>query len=225
LPQTGVYDGGVSSGKFITFEGLDGSGKTTQVERLATALRAAGRDVVVTREPGGTPIGEQIRAVLLDARTHGLAARAEMALMFASRAQQIQEVIKPALREGKIVLCDRFTDSSEAYQGFGRQLGSDTILEMHRVVCQDFHPDLTLLFVGDVRSDLERARTRNSKDDDRESRFERERSDFFERVARGYEAIAKRETKRVAIIDAKHAIDEVHASVMRAVKERLPQLL
>jgi dTMP kinase len=225
LPQTGVYDGGVSSGKFITFEGLDGSGKTTQVERLATALRAAGRDVVVTREPGGTPIGEQIRAVLLDARTHGLAARAEMALMFASRAQQIHEVIKPALREGKIVLCDRFTDSSEAYQGFGRQLGSDTILEMHRVVCQDFHPDLTLLFVGDVRSDLERARTRNSKDDDRESRFERERSDFFERVARGYEAIAKRETQRVATIDAKHSIEEVHATVVKALKERLPGIV
>jgi dTMP kinase len=210
------------SGKFITFEGLDGSGKTTQLEKLADALRAKGRQVVVTREPGGTPIGEQIRAVLLDARTHGLAARAEMALMFASRAQQIHEVIKPALREGKIVLCDRFTDSSEAYQGFGRQLGSETILEMHRVVCQDLNPDLTLLFVGDVGSQVERARTRNRQDDDREGRFEREQADFFERVARGYEAIAKREPKRVVTIDAKHSIEEVQASVIKAMKERLP---
>jgi len=210
------------SGKFITFEGLDGSGKTTQLEKLADALRAKGRQVVVTREPGGTPIGEQIRAVLLDARTHGLAARAEMALMFASRAQQIHEVIKPALREGKIVLCDRFTDSSEAYQGFGRQLGSETILEMHRVVCQDLNPDLTLLFVGDVGSQVERARTRNRQDDDREGRFEREQADFFERVARGYDAIAKREPKRVVTVDAKHSIEEVQASVIKAMKERLP---
>jgi dTMP kinase len=210
------------SGKFITFEGLDGSGKTTQLEKLAEGLRANGRQVVVTREPGGTPIGEQIRAVLLDARTQGLAARAEMALMFASRAQQIHEVIKPGLREGKIVLCDRFTDSSEAYQGFGRQIGSETILAMHRVVCQDFNPDLTLLFVGDVRSQLERARSRNSQDNDRDGRFEREQADFFERVARGYEAIAKREAKRVVTIDAKHSIEEVHAAVVNVVKERLP---
>jgi dTMP kinase len=211
----------VSSGKFITFEGLDGSGKTTQLEKLAEALRAKGQKVVVTREPGGTPIGEQIRAVLLDARTHGLAARAEMALMFASRAQQIHEVIKPALREGKLVLCDRFTDSSEAYQGFGRQLGSETILDMHRVVCQDLNPDLTLLFVGDV-SHVERARRRNRQDDDREGRFEREQADFFERVARGYDAIAKRETKRVVTIDATPSIEEVHKAVTQAMKERLP---
>lgn len=211
----------MSSGKFITFEGLDGSGKTTQLEKLAEALRAKGQKVVVTREPGGTPIGEQIRAVLLDARTHGLAARAEMALMFASRAQQIHEVIKPALREGKLVLCDRFTDSSEAYQGFGRQLGSETILDMHRVVCQGLNPDLTLLFVGDV-SHVERARRRNRQDDDREGRFEREQADFFERVARGYDAIAKRETKRVVTIDATPSIEEVHKAVTQAMKERLP---
>lgn len=211
-------------GKFITFEGLDGCGKTTQLERLADALRAKGRDVVVTREPGGTPIGEKIRAVLLDSRTEGLAARAEMALMFASRAQQIHQVIKPALREGKIVLCDRFTDSSEAYQGFGRKLGSETILEMHKVVCQEFWPDLTLLFVGDV-AQVERARSRNIKDDDREGRFEREQADFFERVRQGYSGIATRESKRVATIDAHGSIDEVHARVAVVLKDRLPGVL
>jgi dTMP kinase len=213
-----------SRGKFITFEGLDGCGKTTQLERLADVLRAKGRDVIVTREPGGTPIGEKIRAVLLDSRTEGLAARAEMALMFASRAQQIHQVIKPALREGKIVLCDRFTDSSEAYQGFGRQLGSGAILEMHKVVCQDFNPDLTLLFVGDV-AQIERARSRNVRDDDREGRFEREQADFFERVRQGYSAIAMRESNRVATIDAHGSIHEVHSRVASVLKERLPGVL
>lgn len=212
-------------GRFITFEGLDGCGKTTQLEELAGALRKKGRDVLVTREPGGTPIGEKIRAVLLDSRTEGMAARAEMALMFASRAQQIHQVIKPALREGKVVLCDRFTDSSEAYQGFGRQLGSDTILKMHEVVCQEFWPDLTLLFTGDVHAGLERARQRNKSDDDKEGRFEKEQADFFERVRKGYEAIATREQKRVAMIDAQRTIEQVHTSVLNAVRERLPGLL
>src|SRR5438270_11807929 len=114
-------------GVFIPFEGLDGCGKTTQLERLAKALRSEGREVVVTREPGGTPIGEQVRAVLLDSRTKGLAPLAELALMFASRAQQVQQVILPALAAGKVVLCDRFTDSSEAYQGSGRQLGTKAV--------------------------------------------------------------------------------------------------
>jgi dTMP kinase len=204
---------------------LDGSGKTTQLEKLAEAIRSRGSEVVVTREPGGTPIGEEIRKILLDARTHGLAPRTEMALMFASRAQQIQQVIKPALREGKIVLCDRFTDSSEAYQGFGRQLGSQTILDMHRVVCQDFWPDLTILMVGDLDSNLDRARRRNVLQEDKEGRFEREQEDFFRRVAEGYTAIARREMKRVAAIDAKRNIDEVHSDIVNVVKERLPGVL
>jgi dTMP kinase len=148
-----------------------------------------------------------------------------MALMFASRAQQIQQVIKPALREGKIVLCDRFTDSSEAYQGFGRQLGSQTILDMHRVVCQDFWPDLTILMVGDLDSNLDRARRRNVLQEDKEGRFEREQEDFFRRVAEGYTAIARREMKRVAAIDAKRNIDEVHSDIVNVVKERLPGVL
>src|SRR5436309_6613452 len=132
-------------GKFITFEGLDGTGKSTQLRKLATTLRAAGHKVVETREPGGTATGERIRKVLLDSGTAGLSPLAEMALMFASRAQHIAEVIEPALEHGSIVLCDRFTDSTEAYQGGGRKLGSESVLDLHRVLCGNLQPDLTIL--------------------------------------------------------------------------------
>ena len=148
-------------GKFITFEGLDGSGKTTQLERIADFLRQQGIEVVTTREPGGTEIGERIRAVLLDSRTAGLDAYAEMALMFASRAQQIAQVILPALEAGQWVLCDRFTDSTEAYQGGGRQLGSEAVLRCHEVLCRGLWPDLTVLMDTDVSSSVARARRRN----------------------------------------------------------------
>ena len=130
-------------GKFITFEGLDGTGKSTQMRKLAETLRAAGHKVIETREPGGTATGEKIRRVLLDSKTEGLSPMAEMALMFASRAQHIAEVIQPALDRGQIVLCDRFTDSTEAYQGSGRKLGSKAVLELHRILCGDLQPDLT----------------------------------------------------------------------------------
>src|SRR5437899_10219092 len=153
-------------GKFITFEGLDGCGKTTQLEKLAGALKREGQEVVITREPGGTAIGEKVRAVLLDSRTAGLAPLAELALMFASRAQQIHEVILPALEQGKFVLCDRFTDSSEAYQGGGRQLGSEPVLTLHRTLCGGLQPDLTILMDSDVAASVERARRRNQQKPD-----------------------------------------------------------
>ena len=122
-------------GKFITFEGLDGSGKSTQIEKLARALRAHGLPVTVTREPGGTATGEKIREVLLHSTTAGLSPLTEMALMFASRVQHIHEVILPALAEGRVVLCDRFTDSTEAYQGSGRRLGTKPVLALHEILC------------------------------------------------------------------------------------------
>src|SRR5580692_6761483 len=122
-------------GLFITLEGLDGSGKTTQIKRLAAWMQKRGFAPVITRQPGGTAIGDRIREQLLDSRSSGLAPMAEMALMFADRAQAIAEVIEPALASGKMVLCDRFTDSTEAYQGGGREIGSETILEMHRLIC------------------------------------------------------------------------------------------
>src|SRR5919109_5285151 len=149
------------SGFFITFEGLDGCGKSTQLEKLASVLREEGRPVVVTREPGGTAIGDRIRAILLDAATRKLSPEAEVALMFASRAQHLEEVILPALAQGKVVLCDRFTDSSEAYQGGGRKLGSEPVRALHKILCGNLQPDLTILMDSDVAASVERARRRN----------------------------------------------------------------
>ncbi len=211
----------VERGKFITFEGLDGCGKSTQLEKLAAGLRDNKIDVVTTREPGGTVIGERIRAVLLDSRTAGLDPQAEMALMFASRAQLIAEVIEPALKAGKWVVCDRFTDSTEAYQGGGRQLGTQAVLELHRVLCRNLWPDLTILMDSDVNSSVRRARRRNKDAESDENRFEQESLAFFTRVREGFLAIAQREPQRVVKIDARPPIEAVHEEILRVVKEKL----
>ncbi len=212
-------------GKFITFEGLDGTGKSTQLRKLAAALRSAGYVVVETREPGGTATGEKIRRILLDSKTAGLASSAEMALMFASRAQHLAEVIEPALADGKIVLCDRFTDSTEAYQGGGRELGSEVVLEMHRLVCGSVQPDLTLLLLPSLESSLPRARRRNERTIEKtgqdESRFEQEQEEFYRRVWLKYREIAAREPERVIMIEGNLGIDEVHEQIVEAVAERL----
>lgn len=210
-------------GKFITFEGLDGCGKTTQLKKLAETLEARGIEVVATREPGGTTIGERVRAVLLDSRTEGMAPLAELALMFGARAQHIQQVIEPALKAGKWVLCDRFTDSSEAYQGGGRQLGSQNVLTLHKVLCGNLQPDLTLLLLADPRKSVQRARGRNQRNRHiaDEGRFELEKAAFFERVFKSYQHIARREPKRVVKIVSTHAIPEVQAEVLQAVESRL----
>jgi len=214
-------------GKFITIEGLDGCGKTTQLERLAAVLRAQGIDVVTTREPGGTAIGERIRGVLLDSRTQGMAPLAELSLMFASRAQHIAEVIQPALAQGQWVLCDRFTDSSEAYQGGGRGLGSESVLAMHRLICGNLQPDLTVLMDSDVAASVARARRRNLAARDGaaavpdENRFEQENRMFFTRVHDAFLKIAQREPGRVLVVDARRAPDVVHADILRQVGERL----
>lgn len=216
----------VSRGKFITFEGLDGCGKSTQLNRLAEVLRADGITVVTAREPGTTAIGEQIRAIILNSRTVGLAPLAELALMFAARAQLVREVIEPALAEGKFVLVDRYTDSSEAYQGAGRELGSDTVLAVHKSVAR-LDPDLTVLMDSDVRDSVARARKRNlqttAKNGDTadENRFERENARFFDRVHQGYLQIASREPKRVYMVDARRDPDTVHGDIVREVRKRL----
>jgi dTMP kinase len=210
-------------GRFITFEGLDGCGKSTQLEKLAEALRGRGIAVVTTREPGGTAIGERIRALLLSSRTAGLDAYAEMAMMLASRAQLIAEVILPALKAGTWVLCDRFTDSTEAYQGGGRQLGSEPVLRLHEVLCRGLWPDLTILLDSDAKLSVERARKRNKTADHDENRFEKESSAFFTRVRETFLEISWRESRRVVVVDAKRSIKTVHTEIMRVVKERLLQ--
>jgi dTMP kinase len=214
-------------GKFITFEGLDGTGKSTQMRKLAAALRQAGHKVIETREPGGTATGERIRKLALDSGTAGLSPLAEMALMFASRAQHIAEVIEPGIAAGNIVLCDRFTDSTEAYQGSGRRLGSEAVRDLHRVLGAGLQPDLTLLLDSNPHASVSRARRRNkraSKNGGRghdENRFESETRSFFNRVREGYSAIAKREPDRVITIDARGTPGQTHQRIAEVVRKKL----
>ena len=226
------------SGYFITFEGLDGSGKTTQLRRLATWLTESGRTVVCLRQPGSTALGDRIRAILLDSRSEAaigpIGPLAEMSLMFADRAQAIAQIIAPALAAGSIVLCDRFTDSSEAYQGAGRQLGSDRILAMHAAVCDNLQPDLTLLLLPPLASALARARRRNHRDvasksdadtqPSDENRFERESTEFHARIHAAYLAIAAREPHRVVPISedaSDNSIDAIELRIRAIVAQRL----
>ena len=216
-------------GYFITFEGLDGSGKTTQLRRLAATLEAEGHTVVTLRQPGGTPLGDRIRAILLDSRSEAalgpIAPAAELALMFADRAQSIAEVILPALAAGSIVLCDRYTDSSEAYQGGGRQLGSPRVLAMHAAACDNLQPDLTILLLPSLESSLKRAPRRNQRHVERqgtdENRFEREPDDFYRRIYEKYEEIAAREPRRVITIRDDASIEEIHGCIKKIVAARL----
>src|SRR6266446_3329900 len=217
-------------GRFITFEVLDGSGKSTQIAKLARGLRARGLSIVITREPGGTATGEKIRDVLLHSATSGLYPFTEMALMFASRAQHIHEVILRALAEGRIVLCDGFTDSTEAYQGGGRKLGTKPVLQLHEILCGNLQPDLTVLLDNEVAFTVERARRRNRKhkggrleqgSERDEGRFEQENRAFFGRVRHAYLAIAAREPQRVQVVNARGTPNETHAVIMEVVRRKL----
>ena len=212
-------------GLFITLEGLDGSGKTTQIKRLAAWLEGRGLAPVLTRQPGGTSTGDRIRELLLDARSTHLAPMAEMALMFADRAQAIAEVIRPALEAGKIVVCDRFTDSTEAYQGGGRQLGSQAVLDLHRLICGNLQPDLTILLLPSLAASLQRARRRNTREEAQtgknENRFEQEQDAFHRRVWEKYQEIAAREPERVLLIEGDLSIQAIHERIVEAVEARL----
>lgn len=222
----------MSRGIFITFEGLDGSGKSTQLRLLARALHGKGFDVVSTRNPGGTPLGERIRSLLLDSRTENstgsIAPAAEMALMFADRAQSLAEVIEPALARGSAVLCDRFTDSSEAYQGAGRQLGAERIRAMHRAVCGDAQPDITVLLLPPLETALTRARRRNQRHMHQrgtdENRFERENDAFYARIHAQFERIAARDTHRVLAFQQDDSIERIAAEILSAVLHRIARL-
>lgn len=214
----------MSRGFFVTFEGLDGSGKSTQLRKLAQWLTAQGRAVTVTRQPGGTRIGDRIRELLLDSRTENVAPRTELGLMFSDRAQGIAEVIQPAIDQGHVVLCDRYTDSTEAYQGGGRLLGSELVLQLHADLCQNLWPDLTILLLPDFERSLERARNRNARNarsGQDENRFESEDERFYRRVYDKYREIAAREPGRVMMIEGDEGIEEVHQRVVDAVRARL----
>jgi dTMP kinase len=206
---------------FITFEGPEGSGKTTQIQRVAEWLRAQGRDCIVTKEPGGTPISDRIRAIVLDSATVGLDAWTEVLLYSASRRQHVVEKIKPALQRGELVLCDRYTDATIAYQGYGRLIELGRLATLNTWATDGITPDLTLLYDIDEQAGLERAHARNASMTVDEGRFEAEDLRFHRRVREGYLAIANAEPKRFAIVDAHGTIDEVFERTLSVLKDRL----
>ena len=208
---------------FITFEGIEGSGKSTQLQRLASLLRERGRNVVTTKEPGGTHIADRIRAILLDSK-NVIDPIAEVLLFAASRRQNTMEIIRPATDRGDVVLCDRYTDSTLAYQGFGRLINLDQLRTLNGWATGDLSPDLTLIFDLPEEVGLSRAVRRNSSATEDEGRFEAEDLRFHRRVREGYLSIANAEPKRCAIVDATGSIDDVFARTMETVSKRLPEI-
>jgi dTMP kinase len=196
-------------GIFITVEGIEGVGKTTNMEYLQQLILAAGRELVVTREPGGTPLGEAIRGLLLDPQYRGMDPDCELQLMFAARAEHLDKVIRPAIDAGRWVLCDRFTDATYAYQGGGRGLDSGKIAALEQLVQGDFRPDLTLLLDVPVEVGLERAGNRSAPD-----RFEQEKVGFFERVRQAYLDLARRHDGRYRVIDASQSLEQVQQQLL-----------
>jgi dTMP kinase len=207
-----------AAGRFVTLEGIEGVGKTTQVARLSAALKERGIAHVVTREPGGTPLAESIRGIVLTAREETLPPTAELLLMFAARAVHLANHIEPNLDAGRWVVCDRFTDATYAYQGGGRRLSVDPIRELERMVQGPRRPDLTILLDAPVEHALARAAARNAGGV--QDRFERERGEFFERVRSAYLARAAAEPGRIAVVDATQPIDEVGARILAEFKAR-----
>jgi dTMP kinase len=208
----------LTSGRFITFEGIEGSGKTTQIQMLSNHLEESGIDHLLTREPGGTPIGDQIRRLVLDPGNVDMTPICDLLLYAAARAQHIEQVIRPALGAGRLVLCDRFKDATFAYQGYGRGIRLDLIDALHDLETLALRPDLTLLFDIDASHALERARDRDSGRPHDETRFEQQDLEFHERVRSGYLELAQQEPGRFVVIDASGAIDEVHARVLAAIE-------
>lgn len=205
------------TGIFISLEGIDGSGKTTQLERLRLNLVGKGHCVIVAQEPGGTRLGRRIREILLDTASHDLRPTPELLLYFASRAQNIAEVIMPSLEEGKIVIADRFTDATLAYQGYGRNLGISVVRAIERIACEGIQPDLTLLLDIDPEIGVSRALVRNKTQIQNESRMEREDNQFFHKVRDGYLELAAQDPNRIKTINARGTVDEVEAAISETV--------
>ncbi len=209
-------------GTFITFEGIEGSGKSTQIALLATSLTSTGMRIVLTREPGGSPIGDQVRKILLDPANRALDPTAELLLYAASRAQHLHELILPALADGMTVLCDRFSDATLAYQGYGRGLDIEMIRSLDRIVTAGMRPDLTLLFDIEAAAGIARARGRNnSRGLEAEARFENEELAFHDRVRRGYLILAAQEPDRIRIVDALGTPEAVREKVGKIADKRL----
>ena len=200
--------------RFITFEGIEGSGKTTQIQMLSNHLEDIGVEHLLTREPGGTPIGDQIRRLVLHPGNATMTATCELLLYTAARAQHIEQVIGPNLGEGRMVLCDRFKDATLAYQGYGRGLSIELIRHLHAREGLALNPDLTLLFDIEVDTALDRARHRDATRNIDETRFEQEDFAFHDRVRTGYLDLARKESQRIVVIDARGTTAEVHQRVL-----------
>jgi len=208
-------------GWFITFEGMDGSGKTTQMHRLAARLRQAGWTVLETVEPGGPPISMKIRRIVLDSANQELSPSAELLLYFASRAQNVDEWILPALTRGEIVLSDRFTDSSRVYQGSGRGLGADAVEALDRIACRGLKPHLTLLVDVDAEASLARARARNEAEPHCETRMDDQSLQFHRKAYDAYHALAAAEPDRVKLVNGRTDPDTIEREVWNIVSETL----
>ncbi len=205
-------------GKFITLEGIEGSGKSTQIVLLANYLKSLGVRMVLTREPGGTLIGDQVRKILLDPANTELDPKAELLLYAASRAQHLKEVILPGLEIPGVVLCDRFADATLAYQGYGRKLDIDLIRTLDRIVCAGLKPDVTILLDIDAAAGVARARGRNNiRGLETEARFENEAIVFHERVRQGYLALARQEPERIRIVEASQSMEDIQMKIRKIV--------
>lgn len=215
----------MTRGIFLTVEGIEGSGKSTQIEKLAQLIRGTGQNCVLTKEPGGTPLGDRIRAILLDPHEEGMDALTEALLYAASRRQHVVELIRPSLERGAIVLCDRYSDATLAYQGFGRLLNLEQLRALTDWATDRVYPDLTIIFDLPEATGLERAKERNlALDLQRESRLEGEDLRFHRRVREGYLALVKENPERYLVIDASGSIDEVFARTVAELSRRLPRL-
>lgn len=209
------------SGLFVSFEGVEGGGKSTQLRLLEQRLRVAGHEVVVNIEPGGTAIGKQIRSILLDAANRDLSPRAELLLFFASRAQAVDQVISPALAAGRIVLSDRYTDSTLVYQGVARGLGMEAVRALEKIACHGVSPDLTLCLDMDVEAGLTRARARNRETAGTETRIDDESIEFHRKVRSAYHQLAASDPDRVKLIEASRPLEDVAAEIWALVNARL----
>jgi dTMP kinase len=199
---------------FITFEGIEGCGKTTQIGLLTSFLKSLQRPFLLTREPGGTEVGDQIRQILLSSKNVGIEPLAELYLYAAARAQHLRQVISPALREGKVVICDRFADATLAYQGYGRGVDRAWIEEIHARTMGDIKPDLTFLLDLPVEEGLRRALKRMEKDPVKEDRFEKEALDFHRRVREGYLVLARNEPQRIIVLDGMKEENTLHREIL-----------